>query len=268
MHAGFDARDENWDLTQTYFARPEGIDGLLLRKASLEAGVAHGLTSRLQWRFGAKSAFRSYRNADSASFFRNGWSLELSNGFDGLLWSRPENRMNITGSASLRTGRLYSHQPLHYTGVTAASRFSWLPAAKGDDLVVTAQARAGKLFGAPPFDELYMLGMERDNDLWMRGHVGTRRGRKGNAPLGTDYGILQTEADRTVLRFPLVRLQLGPFLDTGRVGDSSGSFGSKRWLVDAGLQAKVKVLGGFTWALVYGRDLRNGRGVFYTAVGR
>ena len=29
------------------------------------------------------------------------------------------------------------------------------------------------------FDELFELGMERDNDLWLRGHVGTRDGRKG-----------------------------------------------------------------------------------------
>jgi hypothetical protein len=265
---GFDARDEDWDLTQTYFSRPEGIDGLLLRKASLSAGIVHGLTPRLQWAFDAKSAIRSYRNADAASFFRNGWSGELSTGLDAALWSRPENRMKVNGSVSLRTGHLYSRQSSHYSGVAASSRFVWLPAAKGDDLVVSVNARAGKLLGAPPFDELYMLGMERDNELWMRGHAGARRRRKGNAPLGTQYGIVQTEVDRTVLRFPLVRLQLGPFLDTGRIGAPSGTFGSRSWMVDAGVQAKVRVLSGFTWTFVYGRDLRQGSGVFYTAIGR
>ncbi|MBI4909269.1 MAG: hypothetical protein HY820_41915, partial [Acidobacteria bacterium] len=60
----------------------------------------------------------------------------------------------------------------------------------------------------------------------------------------------------------------GPFVDTGRIGDPSGAFGSKGWMVDAGVQAKVRVLGAFNWTFVYGRDLRQGTGVFYTALAR
>ncbi|MBS1829934.1 MAG: hypothetical protein JST93_31840 [Acidobacteria bacterium] len=260
---GVDARDEDWDLTPRY-----GIDGPQLRKAALTAGVTHSLTSRLEWGLHFQSAKRSYRNAGSSSYFRNGWSVELANSLDALLWTRPENRMKLTAGVAFRTGHLYSSQPSHYSGIDANSRFTWLPAAKGDDLVVSATTRAGNLFGAPPFDELYILGMERDNDIWMRGHAGTRNGRKGSAPLGARYGIVQSEVDRTVLRFPLVRLQLGPFLDTGRITDPHGVFGSRTWLVDAGAQAKLRVLGGFTWAFVYGRDLRQGTGVFYTAIVR
>ena len=40
------------------------------------------------------------------------------------------------------------------------------------------------------------------------------------------------------------------------------------WLPDTGVQAKIRVMGGLTWSVVYGRDLRGGRGVFYTAVTR
>ena len=60
----------------------------------------------------------------------------------------------------------------------------WLPTARGDDYETLARVRAGKTFGDLPFDELFMLGLERDNDLWLRGHIGTRDGRKGSAPLG------------------------------------------------------------------------------------
>lgn len=44
--------------------------------------------------------------------------------------------------------------------------------------------RAGTKFGQIPFDELFILGAERDNDLWLRAHKGTRDGREGSAPMG------------------------------------------------------------------------------------
>ena len=38
--------------------------------------------------------------------------------------------------------------------------------------------RAGRTFGQAPLDELFILGLERDNDLPLRAHIGTRDGRK------------------------------------------------------------------------------------------
>jgi hypothetical protein len=46
----------------------------------------------------------------------------------------------------------------------------------------------------------------------------------------------------------------------------SGQFGSRGWLVDTGIAAKIVVAGGLSWSAVYGRDLRGGTGVFYTSV--
>jgi hypothetical protein len=142
----------------------------------------------------------------------------------------------------------------------------WMPQSRGEKMVVSARMRGGKTFGMLPFDELFMLGMERDNDLWLRGHLGTRDGRKGSAPLGTEYALSQTELDRTLLQLPFFRLQVGPFFDAGWIADPSRQFGSRGWMQDAGAQAKITTIGGVKWTLVYGRDLREGRGVFYTAV--
>jgi len=61
------------------------------------------------------------------------------------------------------------------------------PEAEGDDYQTEVQVRGGGIAGAGPFDELFMLGLERDNDLRMRAHIGTRDGRKGSAPLGDRY---------------------------------------------------------------------------------
>jgi hypothetical protein len=108
--------------------------------------------------------------------------------------------------------------------------------------------------------------MERDNDLWLRGHAGTREGKKGSAPLGVDYTLLQTGFDRTVARFRFLEVRAGPFLDAGRISGPSERFGSSGWLLDTGIAAKIVVAGGLSWSAVYGRDLRGGNGVFYTSV--
>ncbi len=124
------------------------------------------------------------------------------------------------------------------------------------------QFRAGKTFGTVPFDELFMLGLERDNDLWMRGHIGSRDGYKGSAPLGHDYFLSNWETDKNVYANGLVRLQLGPFLDTGKITDPFAGLGSREWLWDIGLQAKLRIFGtGVVFS--YGKDLRSGNNAFY-----
>jgi hypothetical protein len=114
-----------------------------------------------------------------------------------------------------------------------------------------------------PLDQLFQLGVERDNDLWLRGHAGTRDGRKGRAPLGRRYLLLNSEVYKTVYDGPFFRVQLGPFLDTGAIADPSALFASQKWLFDTGIQARVRVLGSVGVLLSYSRDLRSGTGVFY-----
>ena len=71
--------------------------------------------------------------------------------------------------------------------------------------------RAGKTFGEIPFDELFILGVERDNDLWLRAHIGTRDGRKGSAPMGRDYFLSNWELDKNVYSNGANEPQAGPF---------------------------------------------------------
>jgi hypothetical protein len=108
--------------------------------------------------------------------------------------------------------------------------------------------------------------VKHDQVLIRPGHAGTREGKKGNAPLGTDYALLQTEFDRRLARFRPLEFRLGPFFDSGRIGGSAQRFAPVKWLFDAGAQVKMTVAGGLTWSFVYGRDLRGGQGVFYTSV--
>ena len=99
--------------------------------------------------------------------------------------------------------------------------------------------------------------------MWLRGQAGTIGGRKGAAPLGRSYVLVNWEIDKNVYSNGLITVKLGPFLDTGSIADSSGLFGSRQWQWDTGAQCKVRVLGNITVVLIYGRDLRGGRNVFY-----
>ena len=58
-------------------------------------------------------------------------------------------------------------------------------------------------------------------------------------------------------------MQVGPFFDAGAIADPTGLFGSEKWLFDAGMQTRIRVLGSVWVVLSYGRDLRNGKGAFY-----
>ena len=257
---GMDARDETWDLPD--------LNGLVLRKVEAGGELEYGLSSRLSWTSGLWITKRGFHNEDQSQTFISSWSFLLRNVFSYTLLSIPERRLRVDGLANLRTGRVVTGVPSRLIKAEAGVAAKWLPQPTGDDLQVDLRAGAGKIIGKSPFDELFILGMERDNDLWLRGHSGTRNGRKGSAPLGQSYLLVQSSIDRTVLKFPFVRFQLGPFFDAGRTGDPSRRFGSRGWVYDAGVQSKIKVLGGLTWTIVYGRNLRDGGGVFYTAVSR
>jgi len=263
-----DIRDEQWDLRTTYFGRPGGLDDLILRKIEVGAEIDSGLTPGLSWASGLWVARRRFQNGDPSSFFQNSWSFQLRNSLNYRLWTVPERRVRTDASLLVRAGRVLTGAPSRFVIAEGGLSGIWFPLAKGEDLEVGVSMRGARTFGALPLDEYFYLGMERDNDLWLRGHLGARDGRKGTAPLGTEYSLFKTELSRTVFKFPLVRVQLGPFFDAGRIGDPSGRFGSRGWMEDTGLQVKIKAPGNLTWTLVYGRNLRDRGGVFYTSVSR
>ena len=175
----------------------------------------------------------------------------------------PERRYTLDGTAELRAGRNYSADLGAFGSVKGELQSRWLPKARGDDYEFLTILRMGNTFGIVPLDNLYQLGVERDNDLWLRGHAGTLDGRKGRAPLGRRYLLLNTELNKTVYDGAFIRIQVGPFFDAGAIADPTGLFGSEKWLFDAGMQTRIRVLGSVWVVLSYGRDLRNGKGAFY-----
>lgn len=258
-----DLRDERWDL------RRAALPDLDLRKFEGGVDAIFRVKERIQWTTGLWGSARRIRTADP-EFARTGWLAELRNRLEAPLLHVPERRLQVNGWASLRTGRWIAANrgSDKFVAVQAGTTTRWYPQAKGELYTVQAQLRSGAMSADAPLDELYILGMERDNDLWLRGHVGTRNGRKGNAPLGSQFVLLNIDAQREVWRVPFVRVQLGPFADMGGIRSPKSHIGSRGLLYDAGLQAVVTTIGGVKFLAVYGRDLRGGRPAFYTAVTR
>ena len=237
-----------------------------MRRESVAADFSALQSGRLRWSAGAEVSHRDIRSAVpgpalTPSLLAKGYQLKQITQVDVSIWRLPERRLTLEGGASAQTARVWS-QPSHaFEKLQASMRFHWFPQSQGDDYEMQHRIRAGKTFGDVPFDELFILGLERDNDLEMRGHIGTRDGRKGSAPLGRNYLLSNWEADKNVYRNGIFTVKLGPFLDTGEITDASG-LGSQKWLWDVGAQAKVRVFG-VGVAFSYGKDLRSGNNAFY-----
>ena len=265
----FDARNENWNLSRTFAGAPVAVTDLNMKRFSGGAELQVVQNGRWDLTMGLEGISREFRNVPAglsgaaAPFFTDGKSLEVSLRAHRTIIRVPERRFTLDGKVDVRAGRNYASGLGAFGSMEGQLKSRWMPKARGDDYEFRSSLQSGRIFGQVPLDELYQLGVERDNDLWLRGHSGTLDGRKGRAPLGRRYVLLNSEVNKTIYDRAFFRVQLGPFFDTGAIADASGEFGSQKWLFDTGIQARIRILGSVSVVLSYGRDLRNGTGVFY-----
>ncbi len=270
---GLDVRNENWGIRNSFTGPAPLLAALNLRREAVSAGIASVESGRWGWSTGFEVSHRDFRSVVPGSvltpaLLSQGPQLKHLAEFNYELFRVPESRFVGTTGASSQIGRIWS-QPGHaFVKLQGWVAADWLPQSSGDDYEMQERVRVGRTFGEAPFDELFMLGLvEQDNDLWLRAHIGTRDGRKGSAPLGGTYALSNWEIDKNLYTTGFLTLKLGPFLDTGKISDSSSGLGSQKWLWDTGVQAKVRALGvGLVFS--YGKDLRSGNNAFYATVGR
>ena len=266
---GADLRNENWDLRDSFAGPAPVLASLNLRREAGSVEIESFDSGRWGWSAGAEFSHRDYRRVAPGAtltpeLLLTGPQLKQIAAIHCDWLRLPDRRLTIETSASSQLARIWSEPAHAFSKLQGGILAHWFPKAEGDDYEMQSRIRAGATAGQPPFDELYMLGMERDNNLWMRAHVGTRDGRKGSAPLGRRYFLSNSEIDKNVYGNGLITLKLGPFLDSGRTTDPALNLGSPKWLWDTGAQAKLRVLGvGVTF--VYGKDLRTGNNAFYFA---
>ena len=268
---GLDMRNENWGIRDSFTGPAPLLAALNLRKEAVSAGITSFESGRWRWSTGFELSHRNFRGIVPGSvltpaLLSQGYQLKHLAEFNYQLWRVPERLVSTTGASS-QTGRIWSQPGHSFVKLQGWFAADWLPQSSGDDYEMQERIRVGRTFGQFPFDELFMLGLEQDNDLWLRAHIGTRDGRKGSAPLGSTYALSNWEIDKNLYKNGFLTLKLGPFLDTGKIIDSSSGLGSRKWLWDTGVQAKVRALGvGIIFS--YGKDLRSGNNAFYATVGR
>lgn len=267
---GADLHNENWTV-QSSFAGPSIFLGALnLRREAVAAEIKRLVGAHWSWSTGVEISHRDFRNVNpgtalTAQLLARGYQIKETSALSYELWRSPERRLTMTSGVNSQAGRIWSAPGQAFEKLQASLEGRWFPKPAGDDLETVVRLRGGKTFGELPFDELFMLAVQEDNDLWMHGHEGTRHGQKGSAPLGRDYVLANWETDKNVFSNGYLTVRLGPLLDVGKSWDTSEALGSHKWLFDTGGQAKLRVLG-VGVVLSYGKDLRSGNNAFFATV--
>jgi tetratricopeptide (TPR) repeat protein len=178
-----DLRGENWDIRKSFQGPAPLLGSFNLRREAVAADFAAVESGRWRWSAGAEVSHRDFRSvipgtALTPTLLAKGCQLKQITQVDVSLWRLPERRVTLDGGASSQAGRLWSQSSQSFEKLQGSLRLHWLPQSQGDDYEFQQQIRAGKTFGDVPFDELFILGLERDNDLEMRAHIGPATARK------------------------------------------------------------------------------------------
>jgi hypothetical protein len=268
--AGFDARDESWDLTRA-------AGGFQMTRVGFGAAVTSIESGSWNWTLGGELSHRRFGGitVDPGAFREalfGGYQLKQTAELNHLTVQVPSRRLEMATRFRSEAGRNWpgaGRDGSAFGRLSGGLTTRWAPRLQGNDYAIVHQLQAGNIVGRVPLDDFYMLGMERDNDgPWMRAHAGTRGGRKGSAPLVRKYLVSNLEIDKNVYSLGgLLDVKLSPFLDVGKGGGVPSRPGGSKWMLDTGAQVKLRVLGtGFS--LIYGRDLRTGNAVLYLTASR
>jgi tetratricopeptide (TPR) repeat protein len=266
-----DLRNENWAIRRSFTGTAPVLGSLNLEREAVDATLTSLRTGTLQWSAGGELSHRNFRDvvpgsALTPSLLKPGFELKQLSTLNARLLRLPEHRFNLTAGATSGFSRTLSTPSYLSEKLQGSAGARWLPQTQGDNYELTQQLRAGKIFGTAPFDDLFLFGMDRDDtNLWMRGHIATRDGRKGSAPIGDAYVLSNTDFYRRIYGNGLIAIHAGPLLDIGRMSAPASGLSADQWLFDAGVQARLTVLH-TSVVLSYGRDLRSGANSFFGAL--
>jgi tetratricopeptide (TPR) repeat protein len=267
LQVAADGRDENWAIRNSFTGTAQ-VRGSFKLKRELASGTITSIRSgRFGWTSGAELSHRTYSNvvqgsALTAYLVAPGYELKHLASLHATVLDVPEHRFTLSATAASEFARLWSSPPRLFEKVQGDATVRWLPQAEGDTYEFMQRVRGGGIVGTAPVDELWMIGVERDNDLWLRGHIGTRDGRKGSSPIADRYSLSNTDFYRSIWSNGLISIEAGPWLDVARASAPTSGLATRQWLVDAGAELKLSVLGTGV-VLTYGRDLRTGNSAFY-----
>jgi hypothetical protein len=267
-----DERDEHWVVRRSFSGTAPELGAVRVSREQLAGSITGFPTGRTTWSAGGEISHRAFSGITLGSaltplLVRGGWQVKVVGGIDHRVFDLPERRLWIAAGGTSELARLWSEPTRLYEKLEGSERMQWYPQATGDGWELEQRMRAGKVFGSAPFDELWMLGVERDNELWLRGLIGTRDGKKGSSPLGDSFFLANHSLYRRIYDNGLFGVEAGPLLDVGHMGAPTSGLAPREWLVSTGVAARVTVLGTGVVA-TYGRDLRAGTNAFFATVAK
>jgi hypothetical protein len=262
-----DGRDENWAIRNSFTGSAPVLGSFKLKREVASGTIKSIHSGRFGWTSGAELSHRTYSSvvngsALTAELVAPGFELKHLANLRATLLDVPEHRITLTTTATSEFARLLSNPPHLFEKLDGGATVRWLPQAQGNTYEFTQRLRGGGIAGTAPVDELWMIGVERDSDLWLRGHIGTRDGRKGNSPMADRFLLSNTDFYRSLWGNGLISVSAGPWLDVAKTSAPTSGLAQRQWLVDTGVELKLSVLGTGV-VLTYGRDLRAGNNAFY-----
>jgi tetratricopeptide (TPR) repeat protein len=271
-----DARDEDWAIRNSFTGVAPVLGSFDLERQSATAFATGIPSGRVQWMAGAQLAHRIFQDVVPGSVLTSaliepGFTLKALGSIQGKIIDLPERRFIVIASGASELARMWPTggvaAPHVFGKLQGGATAQWFPQAEGDRNEAKQQLRAGHIFRNAPIDELYLVGMERDTNLWLRGHVGTRDGRKGSSPIAGSYFLSNSDFYRRLYSNGLITMKAGPLLDMARASAPSNGLAASSWYFDVGVQAKLTVLG-TSIVLTWGHDLRSGNNAFYGTAAR
>jgi hypothetical protein len=265
-----DGRDENWVIRSSFTGAAPALGSFKLKREVASATVTSIRSGRFAWTSGGELSHRTYSDVVQGSALRAnltspGYELKYLASANTKLLDMPEHRLTVNAAASSEFARLWASPARLFEKAQGGVNLRWLPQAEGEKYEFSQRVRGGGMPGNAPVDELWMIGVERDSNLWLRGHIGTRDGRKGSSPMAGRFFLSNTDFYRSVWGNGLISVKAGPLLDVAKVSAPTAGLATQQWLFDAGAEIKLTVLGTGV-VLTYGRDLRSGNNAFYGAV--
>src|SRR6266404_5955868 len=133
-----DARNENWNLTRTFFSVGT-LSDLNLRRVAAGAEFRSVVNGRWSWSGGAEVARRNFRNllgplsSSERPFFTATTSLAGWLGAGRSLLRVPEHRFTLNATAELRAGREFANGLGPFASLRGSLFAHWFPQARGDD---------------------------------------------------------------------------------------------------------------------------------------
>ena len=230
-----DGRGETW---------ADAAGDFRMKKVLATAAIHAVPSGRWSWTSGGSVSSRWFSNS-----FSSGVELKYAGSLTRTFVRDPARHLNLDSSIDFETGKLWTSSPLRFVKMVNATQFRWR--------ALTSELRVGRSIGQAPFDERFVIGTERDSDLWLRAHPATIDGRKNAANTSSSFAITNTDLQKTIYNAGWFHLSSGPFLDTAK------SSISKRWLLDTGVELRVNVLGSFGVRISYGQSLADAHKGFF-----